>query len=100
MHTNPSEIAFFGSGVDFPSRFYEVISAQRLRRITNTLQRSVIETNALRDRSFAIKTNIDLGFDLYATAGCDNNDERNEREDTRQSTVPKHSAQPTSAIVR
>jgi hypothetical protein len=76
---------------------HKIIGAQRLRRITNTLQRSVIETNALRDRSFAIKTNIDLGLNLHSTSGGDNNHKRNERKDTRQSTVPKHSAQPTSA---
>jgi hypothetical protein len=65
---------------------HKIIGAQRLRRITNTLQRSVIETNALRDRSFAIKTNINLGLNLHSTSGGDNNDnrnERNERNDTR-----------------
>jgi hypothetical protein len=79
---------------------HKIIGAQRLRRITNTLQRSVIKPNALRDRSFAIKTNINLGLNLHSASGGDNNDKRNERKDTRQSTVPKHSAQPTSASAR
>jgi hypothetical protein len=62
---------------------HKVIGAQRLRRITNTLQRSIIEPNALGNRSFAIKTNINLGLNLHSTSGSDNNDKRNERNDTR-----------------
>jgi hypothetical protein len=76
MHTYPGEVTFFGSGVYFPARLHKIIGAQRLRRITNTLQRSVIETNALRDRSFAIKTNINLGFNLHATTGSNEDNER------------------------
>jgi hypothetical protein len=79
---------------------HKIIGAQRLRRITNTLQGGIIKPNALRDRSFAIKTNINLGLNLHSTSGGDNNDKRNERKDTQQSTVPQHSAQPTSASAR
>jgi hypothetical protein len=100
MHANPGEVTFFGSGVYFPACLNKIISAQRLRRITNTLQGGVIEANALGNRAFPIKTNINLGLNLHSTSGGDNNDKRNERKDTQQSTVPQHSAQPTSASAR
>jgi hypothetical protein len=83
MHANPGEVTFFGRGVYFPARLHKIIGAQRLCRITDTLQRSIIKPNALRDRSFAIKTNINLGLNLHSTSGGDNNDNRNERNDTR-----------------
>jgi hypothetical protein len=55
---------------------HKIIGAQRLCRIADTLQCSVIKPNALRDRSFAIKTNINLGFNLHATTGSNEDNER------------------------